>query len=259
MATFLFDKIVFGPVKSRRLGVSLGINLLPIHRKVCNFDCVYCECGLNTPGADVNEKLPTREMVSSALCQKLEEMKANNETPDVITFAGNGEPTIHPQFASIIDDTIELRNKYFPDAKISVLSNATMLHKRDIIEALLKADQSLLKLDSGLESSINQINQPAKAVPVGKLIEQFKQFNGRLIIQSLFTRGTVANTKIDNTTEADIQSWIECLKQIKPEMVMIYTIERDTPYEGLQKVSVDELKAIAKRVNAIGISTQVNG
>lgn len=259
MATFLFDRIVFGPVKSRRLGVSLGINLLPIHRKVCNFDCVYCECGLNMPGTKVDEKLPTREMVSTALRQKLEVMKANSEAPDVITFAGNGEPTIHPQFATIIDDTIALRNTYFPNAKISVLSNATMLHKQDVVEALLKADQSLLKLDSGLESSINQINQPAKAVPVSKLIEQFKQFNGRLIIQSLFTRGTVGNAKVDNTTEADINAWIECLKQIMPEMVMIYTIERDTPFEGLQKIAVDELKAIAKRVNAIGINTQVNG
>lgn len=259
MATFLFDKIVFGPVKSRRLGVSLGINLLPLHRKVCNFDCVYCECGLNTPDTNVNEKLPTREMVSSALRQKLEEMKANGQAPDVITFAGNGEPTIHPQFAGIIDDTIVLRDTYFTKAKISVLSNATMLHKQDVVEALLKADQSILKLDSGLESSINQINQPAKTVSVGKLIDQFQQFKGKLIIQSLFTRGTIGNNKIDNTTEADINAWIGSLKQIQPEMVMIYTIERDTPYEGLRKVPVEELKAIAKLVNAIGINTQVNG
>ena len=174
MATFLFDKIVFGPVKSRRLGVSLGINLLPIHRKVCNFDCVYCECGLNMTGTSVDEKLPTREMVSTALRQKLEEMKTKGEAPDVITFAGNGEPTIHPQFAGIIDDTIALRNTYFPSAKISVLSNSTMLHKQDVVEALLKSDQRILKLDSGLESSINQINQPVKAVSVVKLIEQFQ-------------------------------------------------------------------------------------
>lgn len=259
MATFLFDKIVFGPVKSRRLGVSLGINLLPLHRKVCNFDCVYCECGLNTLGTSVDEKLPTREMVSSALRQKLDEMKVNGQAPDVITFAGNGEPTIHPQFAGIIDDTIAMRDLYFPKAKISVLSNATMLHKQDIVKALLKADQSILKLDSGLESSINQINKPAKSLSVSKLIDQFQQFKGKLIIQSLFTRGTIGNNKIDNTTEADINAWIESLKQIQPEMVMIYTIERDTPYEGLRKVPVDELKAIAKLVNAIGINTQVNG
>lgn len=259
MATFLFDKIVFGPVKSRRLGVSLGINLLPIHRKVCNFDCVYCECGLNMTGTSVDEKLPTREMVSTALRQKLEEMKTKGEAPDVITFAGNGEPTIHPQFAGIIDDTIALRNTYFPSAKISVLSNSTMLHKQDVVEALLKSDQRILKLDSGLESSINQINQPVKAVSVGKLIEQFQQFNGRLIIQSLFTRGSIGNVTVDNCTEADINAWLDCLELIKPEMVMIYTIERETPYEGLQKVPVDELKAIAKRVNTIGIRTQVNG
>lgn len=259
MSTFLFDKIVFGPVNSRRLGVSLGINLLPIHKKVCNFDCVYCECGLNTAGAEISDKLPAREMVYDALCEKLEAMKANNEAPDVITFAGNGEPTMHPQFAEIIDDTILLRDSYFPAAKISVLSNASMLHKKEILDALLRADQSLLKLDSGLESTIHSINQPVRSIPVDKLVQQFLQLKGKLIIQSLFTRGNVNNQYIDNTTEADLEAWLVCLKQIKPEMVMIYTIDRDTPYEGMQKVKVDELNAIAKRVNALGIKTQVNG
>lgn len=211
------------------------------------------------PNSDINEKLPSREMVASALRNKLEDMKANGEAPDVITFAGNGEPTIHPHFSGIIDDTIALRNTYFPSAKISVLSNATMLHKQDVSEALLKADQSILKLDSGLESSVNQINQPAKTVSISKLIEQFQQFKGRLIIQTLFTRGIIENRTVDNTTEADVNAWIDCLKQIKPEMVMIYTIERDTPYDGLRKVPFEELQTIAKRVNAIGINTQVNG
>lgn len=254
----MFDKIVFGPVNSRRLGVSLGVNLLPLHKKVCNFDCVYCECGLNTSDA-VSEKLPTREMVYNALRLKLEDMKANDEAPDVITFAGNGEPTIHPHFPQIIDDTISLRNSYFPLARISVLSNATMLHKKEIVEALLKADQSVLKLDSGIESSINSINQPAKVIPVDKLVQQLMQFKGKVIIQSLFTRGTVNNNYIDNTSETDIGAWLECLKQINPETVMIYTIDRDTPFEGLQKVGIDELNVIANLVNALGIKTQVSG
>lgn len=259
MATFLFDKIVFGPVNSRRLGVSLGMNLSPIHKKVCNFDCIYCECGLNTEGNQVNEQLPTQAIVYKALQDKLVEMKNLGEVPDVITFAGNGEPTMHPDFAGIIEDTVELRNKFFPKAKISVLSNATMLHKQAVVGALLQADQNILKLDSGLDSTIEALNKPVKKIPVNKLVSQLQQFKGKLIIQSLFTRGNVGEMYIDNTTEPDITSWLDCLKLINPEMAMIYTIDRDTPYDGLQKVPVHELEAIAHRVSLLGIKTQVNG
>ncbi len=258
MATFLFDQIVFGPVKSRRLGLSLGINLLPVDRKICNFDCVYCECGLNITKTDKSH-IPGRKEVYSHLRDKLKDMKEKKVLPNVITFAGNGEPTIHPEFAGIIKDTIELRDQYCPTAAISVLSNATMLHKEDIVEALKKVDQNILKLDSGLESTINEINRPGKIIPVKTLIEQFRRFNGKLIIQSMFTRGEVNGKFLDNTGTEDTKAWLECLEQIQPEMVMIYTIERDTPFEGLHKIALNELNEIARQVSELGIKTQVAG
>jgi wyosine [tRNA(Phe)-imidazoG37] synthetase (radical SAM superfamily) len=258
VSTFLFDKIVFGPVKSRRLGISLGINLLPTNRKLCNFDCVYCECGLNITN-DIKSKLPAREEVSDALKKKLQEMQAGNQLPDVITYAGNGEPTIHPQFDLIIEDTIQIRNQFCPNAKISVLSNATMLHSSKVVNALKKVDQNILKLDSGLNSSIVQINRPSKFVGTQNLIDQLKQFEGNLIIQTLFTRGTINNTYIDNTTPENIDLWCKAIISIRPQKVMIYTIDRDTPFEGLKKVSLQELQTIAKKINELGIDTQVSG
>jgi wyosine [tRNA(Phe)-imidazoG37] synthetase (radical SAM superfamily) len=258
VATFLFDKIVFGPVHSRRLGVSLGINLLPVDRKVCNFDCVYCECGIN-PSGSLKAKMPDRKEVYTHLKDKLMDMKDKKSLPDVITFAGNGEPTIHPDFAGIIDDTIELRNSYCPSAAISVLSNATMLHKQEVVNALKKVDQNILKLDSGLEKTIDKLNRPNKKPDIKTLIGQFSQFNGKLIIQSMFTRGDIDGKYMDNTCEEDVNAWISCIAQIKPEMVMIYTIDRDTPFEGLKKVPVKELKLIEKKVSSLGIKTQVSG
>lgn len=257
MSTFLFDKIVFGPVKSRRLGVSLGINLLPIDHKLCNFDCVYCECGLNTKGIG-NSSMPTRLEVSEALEAKLLEMQQNKQTPDVITFAGNGEPTMHPDFAAIIEDSIALRSKYFPHAKVSVLSNSTMLHKALVVEALKKVDQNILKLDSGLASTIQQLNNPTGKYDLNKIVSQFREFRQNLIIQTMFTRGKVNDINIDNTTEADIDSWAAIIAEVKPSLVMIYTVDRDTPFEGLKKLDRSELDTIAKRLQALGIKTQVS-
>lgn len=259
MSTFLFDKIVFGPVKSRRLGVSLGVNLLPTACKVCNFNCIYCECGLNTPNEIKNHKLPSRYEVYEALEQKLQEMKNNNEKPDVITFAGNGEPTIHPAFASIIDDTIELRNKYFPEAKVSVLSNSTMIHNKEVVASLKKIDQNILKLDSAIPSTVLQMNQPAGKFVLDALIENLKQFKGRLIIQTLFTRGQHNGRMVDNTTEVELTAWTAIIKEITPEKVMIYTIERNTPISGLQKISLGDLHKIAERVKNLGIEVQISG
>jgi wyosine [tRNA(Phe)-imidazoG37] synthetase (radical SAM superfamily) len=220
---------------------------------------VYCECGLNTDENKLPKKLPTQQEVYTALENKLIDMARSGLKPDVITFAGNGEPTMHPKFPEIIDDTIKLRNMHAPTAKISVLSNATMLHKSEITEALKKIDQNILKLDSGLENTISEINQPVKKIKLEVLVDQFLNFQGKLIIQSLFTRGNINGKYIDNTTDKDLEAWIQYLKIIKPEMVMIYTIERDTPYSGLQKIPVNELRVIAKRVNSIGIKTQVSG
>jgi wyosine [tRNA(Phe)-imidazoG37] synthetase (radical SAM superfamily) len=260
MGTFLFDKIIFGPVKSRRLGVSLGINLLPRGKKVCNFNCIYCECGWSQPVDKEGGFLPTRTEVYEALASKLQEMKIKNQKPDVITFAGNGEPTMHPEFGGIIDDSILLRNKFFPDSKIAVLSNSTMITKPAVREALLKADQNILKLDSAFQLTVNKHNQPRVNVKVDELVEDLRKFKGNLIVQTLFLKGIYKGEKIDNTTPEEIDAWLLALKKIMPSEVMIYTISRDTPEGGsLNRVPAEELKKIAKKVEIIGIKTQVSG
>lgn len=258
MTTFLFDNVVFGPVKSRRLGVSLGINLLPVDRKFCNFDCVYCECGLNESGRGTSH-LPTRSGVYHALEAKLMDMQQAGETPDVITFAGNGEPTMHPEFAEIVNDTITLRNQFFPTAAISVLSNSTMLHKTNVLEALKRVDQNIMKLDSGLMDTIMKLNSPTGNYDVAKIVEQLESFQGKLIVQTMFTRGNVNGVWIDNTSSEDLKSLEDALKRIKPGKVMIYTIDRDTPYQGLQKIPKEELMEIAQRFECLGIEVQVSG
>jgi len=260
MATFLFDEIIFGPVKSRRLGVSLGINLLPAKRKICNFNCIYCECGWTTDIEKVKDKLPSRADVFKALDQKLSEMKTSNKHPDVITYAGNGEPTLHPEFEGIIDDSITLRNKYFPKAKIAVLSNATNIEKPGIKSALLKVDQNILKLDSAIDSTVQLHNQPKRTFNVEALIGNLSEFNGNVIVQTLFLRGTYKGRIIDNTTSVEIAGWLKAIEKIRPSEVMIYTISRDTPLgDQLKKVPLKELKEIAAKVEKLGFKTQVSG
>ena len=260
MSTFLFDEIIFGPVKSRRLGVSLGINLLPTKRKICNFNCIYCECGWTNDIEKAVSKLPLREDVYKALELKLSEMKIKGQGPDVITYAGNGEPTLHPSFPSIIDDSLILRDKYFPKARIAVLSNATTITNPAIKSALLKVDQNILKFDSAFDSTIKIHNQPRVNISAEELINNLASFNGRVIIQTLFLRGTHNSITIDNTTPLEIEAWLKAIERIRPSEVMIYTISRDTP-EGssLIKVPLTELKGIATLVNSIGIRTQVSG
>jgi wyosine [tRNA(Phe)-imidazoG37] synthetase (radical SAM superfamily) len=260
MATFLFDEIIFGPVKSRRLGISLGINLLPTKRKICNFNCIYCECGWTPDIEKAVSRLPHREEVYSALEHKLTEMKMKHQAPDVITYAGNGEPTLHPEFPAIINDSIALRNMYFPEARIAVLSNATTIGNPLIKAALLKVDMNILKLDSAFDSTIKIHNQPRVDINAEDLINNLAGFNGKLIIQTLFLRGTYKGQVIDNTTQVEITAWLKAIERIRPSEVMIYTISRDTP-EGstLKKIPPGELKEIAALVNSIGIKTQVSG
>lgn len=259
MSTFLFDQIIFGPVKSRRLGVSLGVNLLPTDNKVCSFDCVYCECGWTPKNRVQKAVLPPRELVRQMLEEKLTEMVESNELPDVITFAGNGEPTLHPEFEEIIDDTIELRDRLTPKARIAVLSNATMLHKPSVVRALLKVEDNIQKLDSGIEETIRKIDCPASSFKLKAVVENLKSFDGKVIIQTLFLRGNHKDSIIDNTTETELSEWLKLLAKIKPSKVMIYTIDRDTPATGLEKVKLDELQLIASRVRAAGFEVQVSG
>jgi wyosine [tRNA(Phe)-imidazoG37] synthetase (radical SAM superfamily) len=260
MGTFLFDKIIFGPVRSRRLGVSLGINLLPGKKKVCNFNCIYCECGWSKPVDSEGGFLPGREEVYEALASRLQEMVVNNQKPEVITFAGNGEPTLHPDFQGIIDDTIKLRNRFFPGAKIAVLSNSTTITNPSVKDALLKVDMNILKLDSAFDLTVSIHNQPRVNIKVDEMIENLKKFNGKLIIQTLFLRGIFKGNIIDNTTPEEINAWLEALEKIRPSEVMIYTISRDTPENGtLKKIPAEELRQIALKVEKLGIPTQVSG
>ena len=256
MAGFLFDKLVFGPVYSRRLGVSLGINLLPVDNKYCNFNCIYCECGW-TENSGSKIFLPKREDLKKQLEVKLKEIQGTVNEPDAITFAGNGEPTIHPEFAEIIDDTIELRNRWAPTAAISILSNASMLHKSKVRKALQKTDKNIQKLDTGIEETFQLLNQAQGNLTLKKIIENLLSFDGKLIIQTLFVRGKYNGNTIDNTTPTEIAAWLEVIKKINPEYVMIYPIERGTPAKGLEKIPENELKAIAEKVEAIGVKTEI--
>lgn len=258
MSTILFDNIVFGPIHSRRLGISLGVNLLPADGKYCSFDCIYCECGRNDERR-THTKLPLREDVKKTLEEKLTLMRQEGITPDVITFAGNGEPTLHPEFGGIIDDTIEVRNRFYPCTKIAVLSNSTMLHKESVFRALNKVDENIMKLDSVFDSRIRQLNAPnSPCFTFDKLLEHLCRFEGNVIIQTMFLKGEVNGESVDNTTETEINDWIKALKIINPRQVMVYTIDRETPLKNLMKVSKDELDAIADRVRKEGFDVIVS-
>ncbi len=260
MSTFLFDQTIFGPINSRRLGISLGINLLPNDSKLCSFDCIYCECGWNPEKGTVKALLPARIEVKRMLRERLTEMKNKGELPDVITFAGNGEPTMHPDFATIIGDTLLIRNDLCPGARIAVLSNSTMLHKPKVVDALKKIDDVILKLDSGFIETIRLLDQPVGRFDLQSVVNNIKQFDGQLIIQTMFIRGNFKGAEIDNTTERELKAWIEVLQQIRPRLVMIYTIARDTPANDLQKVSTEELEMIAAWViKETGLEVQVSG
>lgn len=256
MQTVLFHETIFGPIHSRRLGTSLGINLMPNDGKICSFDCVYCEAGYNAQGAGKNG-LPTREAVKKALSRKLKAMSEAGEQLDVITFSGNGEPTLHPQFKDIVTDVLMLRDRHFPNVKVSVLSNSTMLKKDTVVEALRKVDNNILKLDSAIASTLRLINQPTSngVLPEG-VIADLKRFEGKCIVQTMFLRGTHNGKRIDNTTDSEIEALIDAYKEIKPREVMIYTIDRKTPEEQLEKVEKEELAAIAARIEAAGIKVQ---
>lgn len=258
MQTVLFHETIFGPIHSRRLGVSLGVNLMPNDGKICSFDCVYCEAGLNAQGAG-KSGIPSRETVKKALNRKLKAMTEAGESLDVITFSGNGEPTLHPQFKDIVLDVMKLRDRFFPNAKVSVLSNSTMLKKDSVMEALKKVDNNILKLDSAFSPTLRAINQPTSkdVIPEG-IIAHLKQFNGKCIVQTMFLRGEHNGVKIDNTTDAEINALIAAYKEIAPQEVMIYSIDRKTPVETLTKVEKDELEAIGKRIEAAGIKVVVS-
>lgn len=258
MSTIIYSSPIFGPVHSRRLGVSLGINLLPGDGKFCTFDCIYCECGFNGDHRP-HQSLPTRTEVKEALEKKLIEMTEKGPKPDVLTFAGNGEPTAHPEFGKIIDDTIALRDQYFPNAKVSVLSNATFIHKQVVFEALRKVDNNILKLDTIDVSYINLVDRPVqREYNVKRIINDMMRFNGHLIIQTMFMEGSTNGTSVDNTSDNYVLPWLNAVRAVNPQQVMVYTIDRETPDHDLKKASPVKLNAIADKVRALGIPCSVS-
>lgn len=249
----LFDSIVYGPIHSRRLGVSLGMNLMPTTAKLCTFDCVYCECGWNQPVS--HPILPTREQIRIALDTKLSSL----DIPlDVITFSGNGEPTLHPDFLGIIEDTCALRNQYYPDAKISVLSNSTQLGRPEVIEALRLSDNRILKLDSAIDATMRLIDQPVNSKLTVEQIEQWLSlFNGDFTLQTCFLRGEYHGQIIDNTTPEELSAWYAAVERLHPKQVMIYVIDRATPLQTLSKIPAHEMEAIAAPLRQKGIDVIV--
>lgn len=252
MSTVIYPSPIFGPVHSRRLGVSLGINLLPEDGKVCSFDCIYCECGFNKDRRPT-KTLPSRHEVFEALESRLKDMKANGPKPDVLTFAGNGEPTMHPEFPEIIDDVRMLRDRYFPEAKISVLSNATQILKPRVFEALKKVDNNILKLDTVNPDYIQEVDRPNGHYNVEAIIDKLKAFEGKVIIQTMFMKGTMNGRDVSNLSDGFVQPWLKAVKDIAPEKVMIYTIDRETPDHYLKKASHEELDHIVDLLKKEGI------
>lgn len=259
MQRVLFHSTIFGPIHSRRLGTSLGINLSPNDGKVCTFDCLYCEAGYNAQGPG-SSGLPSREQVASQLEDKLQQMQAERRQLDVITFSGNGEPTAHPDFGHIIDEVIALRDKYYPQVKISVLSNSTQLGHPAVESALRRVDNNIVKLDSAIDSTIRILDRPTSPkFNADEVIGQIARFGRQCIVQTMILRGTDDDGHpVDNSTDAEIDALIAAYRRINPKEVMLYSIDRKTPARNLQKIEHDELNRIADRIRQAGITVQVN-
>lgn len=252
----IFKTNIVGPIRSRRLGMSLGVNLLPADGKVCSFDCLYCECGYNKDHRGGH--LPDSSCVMKQLEEKLKSMFDNGESLDVITFAGNGEPTLHPDFALVIDRTIELRNQYFPAAKVSVLSNATRMSVPSVHEALLKVDNNILKIDGAFDETIRLIDRPLDShFNVANIVEGMKSFKGQLIVQTMFVRGSHDGIDFDNTKPEETASWRDLMREIKPHQIMVYSLDRPTPEKNLVKISHEEMEEIVKPLIEEGFNISI--
>jgi len=248
------EEVVFGPIRSRRLGSSLGINLLPEKGKICTFDCIYCECGWNRDGRN-DTILPSAEKVRKALEAKLQCCLADNVPIDSITFSGDGEPTINPEFPLIIDDTIRLRDQYYPNSKITVLSNATMVHKPEVFEALRKVDNPTMKIDAPTNELIEKINHPVPGYDIHRVVEALKRFDGDFILQTMFLR----SKDFDSSSPEVLNGWMDIVRLLRPREVMVYTIDRPTPEAGLQKFSVEEMRALVQPLISEGFLIQIKG
>ncbi|MBO7458131.1 MAG: radical SAM protein [Paludibacteraceae bacterium] len=253
----LFGEIAYGPIHSRRLGTSLGMEIMPLEHKLCTFNCVYCECGWNEKVE--HPQLPTREAVREALENKLKALRRDGVELDVITFSGNGEPTLHPDFKGIIEDTCDLRDTYCPKAKVSVLSNSTQLGRKEVVEALRLCDNRILKLDAATDAMMRRIDMPvSETLNVKQLTEWLKLFEGDFILQTCFLRGEHNGQRIDNTSSEELAAWYKAVDVLRPKQIMIYVIDRKTPEEHLEKIPREEMEAIAAPLIAKGFDVSIS-
>ena len=253
----LFNEIAYGPIRSRRLGVSLGMEIMPLTHKLCTFDCVYCECGWNRPIS--HPILPTREEVRKALDAKLAIMQQEKAPLDVITFSGNGEPTLHPQFLGIIEDTCMLRDIYYPNAKVSVLSNSTQLGRTDVKQALRLCDNRILKLDAGTDKMMSRIDLPVnKDLSIATIVRWLEEWDGDFTLQTCFLRGEHDGQIIDNTTVEELDAWYAIVRHLRPKQIMIYVIDRKTPVDSLEKISREKMEEIAAPLIAEGFDVIIS-
>lgn len=247
-----FDDIVFGPIRSRRLGSSLGINILPSKGKLCNFDCIYCECGWNKDGVS-DKRFPVLAEVEAALKEKISGLSSEGVPVDSITFSGNGEPTLNPDFAGIIDVTLRLRDEYYPSAKVSVLSNATMLGRNEVFEALKKVDNPILKIDAASDLLISKINKPQGKYELETVVEALKKFEGDFVLQTMFLRSP------DFDLTETLEQWRSLVRLLNPREIMVYTIDRETPDKSLGKYTVEEMTEFVSPLIDEGFTVQVRG
>ena len=248
------ETLVFGPIHSRRLGSSLGINLLPQQGKICNFDCIYCECGWNKDGRG-DRQLPTAEDLRQTLTAKLQQCLADGTPIDSITFSGDGEPTLNPDFAAIIDITLELRDRYYPDAKVSVLSNATRIGREDVFQALRKVDNPILKIDAPTAALAAKINQPQCDYDVDQVVEDLRRFEGNFVLQTMFLKAP----EFDSSPPEVLEGWMRIVRDLRPREIMVYTIDRETPMKGLQKMTVDQMRELVQPLLDEGFRIQIKG
>ena len=249
-----FDEIVFGPIRSRRLGSSLGVNLLPSKGKLCNFDCVYCECGWNKDGRS-DGRFPLLKDIEAALEEKMSKASSEGVPVDSITFSGNGEPTIHPDFAQVIDVTLRLRDRYFPQAKVSVLSNATMIGRKDVADALMRVDNPIMKIDASSDELIQKINKPSGSYRLAEVVENLRKFEGRFVLQTMFLR----SEEFDTAAPQALAAWMDIVRELRPREIMVYTIDRETPDKSLGKYTVEEMKAFVQPLMDEGFEIQIRG
>ncbi len=248
------EEIVFGPIHSRRLGSSLGINVLPERGKLCNFDCVYCECGWNKDGRE-DQTLPSASRLRETLEAKLVECAAAGIRIDSITFSGDGEPTLNPDFPEMVDITLELRDKYFPKAVVSVLSNATRAGRPGVFEALRKVDNPILKLDAPTDELAVRINRPQGYYHVADVVESLKRFGGEFTLQTMFLR----SADFDSSSPEVLDGWMRIVRELRPREIMVYTLDREAPAEGLEKISAGEMEALTRPLAEEGFKLQIRG